>query len=120
MLEGQENSISLASFLQKSVLRYRPDPNPCVRQTNPTMAVFAGSAFRLSKVVVQPGRSSSADPGRLKFSSFGRCCFRIHRILIHRKECDISSDFTFGFKSAFEYQYTGFATDIADRKFDRA
>ena len=84
----------------------------------PRWLSLAESAFRLRKLGVHQGRSLSADPGRLEFSSFGGSCFRIHRILIHRKERNISGDFTFRFKNAFERQHPGFASDIADRKLD--
>src|SRR5215510_3384377 len=119
MLEWQEIFFSPAIYIQKYCIAIPSWLGPCVRHTYPRMAL-AESAFRLRKVGVQQGRSVCADPGRLKRPSFGRSRFRIHRILIHGKERDISGDFAFRFKGAFEYQYPGFASDIADRKLDGA
>jgi hypothetical protein len=119
-LDGQEISFSLASFITKSVLRYRLGPDHVSGKLIQRWLSLDESAFRSRKVGVQQGRSVSADPGRLKLSSFGRGRFRIHRILIHRKERNISGDFAFRFKGAFEYQYPGLASDIADRKLDGA
>src|SRR5215475_13013155 len=119
-MDKQEISFSLASFITKSVLRYCLGPDQVSGKPIQSWLPLEESAFRLRKVGVQQWRSVSADPGRLKLSSIGRGCFRIHRILIHRKERDISGDFAFRFKGAFEYQYSGLASDIADRKLDGA